>query len=44
MAILIKWNILWLFFASVQSGKGRLGFLVEVVLTASHKDVDWAFG
>lgn len=28
----------------MQSGKGSLGFLRAVVLTASHKDVDWALG
>lgn len=44
MAILIKWNILWLFFACVQIGKGSLGFLRAVMLTASHKDVDRALG
>lgn len=29
---------------NVQSGKGSLGFPGEVVLAASHKDVDWALG
>lgn len=44
MAILIKWNILCLFFACVESGKGSLEFLRVVLLTASHEDTDWALG
>lgn len=28
----------------MQIGKGSLGFLRAVMLTASHKDVDWALG